>query len=169
MKENKNIVLIGMMGCGKSTLAKHLGIVMNKKVIEMDDYVQEKFQMTIDEMFAKGEDYFRNCETSCYDDIKDFQGVIISCGGGAILREENLAYLKNNSIIFYLDRPIDLILNDIDVSQRPLLKKGKERLYVLYEQRHALYLKACDVHVINSGTVEQTCDEVMKSYNERSL
>lgn len=157
----KNIVLIGIMGCGKTTISKLLSKMLNRPVIDLDEYLVKKYSMTISEMFDISEDYFRDRESECCKDISKLDGYIISTGGGVIKREENINYLKENGIIIYIDRPIVSILEDVETSSRPLLKDGPQKLYELYDQRHQLYLNACHYHIINDGTLEEILNKII--------
>ena len=86
-----NIVLIGFMGTGKSTIAKHLSRRYGMEIVEMDREIEEREGMRIPEIFEqKGEKYFRECETNLLKEIQNYSNKIISCGGGAVLREENI-------------------------------------------------------------------------------
>ena len=101
----KNIVLIGIMGCGKTTIAKLLADKLQRPVIDTDEYIVEKYQQTIQEMFEVSEEYFRNKETEACKDIARLDGHIVSTGGGVVLNSLNIDYLKQNGIIIYIDRP----------------------------------------------------------------
>lgn len=158
----KNIVLVGMMGCGKTTISKLLSKKLNRPNIDLDEYLVKKYSMTISEMFNISEEYFRDRESECCQDITTLKGYIVSTGGGVIKREKNIQHLKENGIIIYVDRPIKNILEDVETSSRPLLKDGPEKLYELYNQRHQLYLDACDYHLINNGTLDQIIDKILK-------
>ncbi len=157
----KNIILIGMMGCGKTTLSKELAKELNRPVVDIDEYLEEKYQMTIPEMFDISEDYFREREHICCQDIAKCDGYIVSTGGGVIKNLKNIDVLKSNGIIFYLDRPVENILQDIDISSRPLLKEGSEKLYRLYQERHDLYLQACDYHIYNDSSLENALKQII--------
>ena len=162
----KNIILIGMMGCGKTTISKELAQQLDWPVIDIDEYLFEKYQMTIPEMFEISEDYFREREHICCQEIARLDGYIVSTGGGVIKNPSNIDVLKQNGIIFYLDRPVELIIKDIDTSSRPLLKDGANKLYALYKERHQLYLDACDYHIHNDASLEdviQTIKDYLKS------
>lgn len=158
----KNIVLIGIMGSGKTTFGHLLSQITGHEMIDMDDYLVDRFQMTIPEMFAISEDYFREHETTCCKEVSLLKGKIISTGGGVIKRPENIEYLKKNGVIFYIDRPIEDIVQDVDPSGRPLLKDGPEKLYALDKERRDLYLKACDYRIINDGSLEKVVDNILK-------
>ena len=146
----KNIVLIGIMGAGKTTIGKKLSIDLNRPFIDMDEYLEKKYEMRISDMFKISEDYFRDHESACCKDMSTQSQTIISTGGGVIKRPENIAYLKKNGIIFYIDRPLDQIVSDVDTSSRPLLKDGAQKLYDLDRERRALYMQSCDYHLINA-------------------
>lgn len=162
----KNIVLIGIMGSGKTTIGKALAQKLNRSFIDADDYLEEKYQMSIPDMFAISEKYFRDHESECCRDFAKLDGCVIATGGGVIGRDENIAALKQNGTIFYLDRPIDDIVADVDTSGRPLLKDGADKLYRLDEQRRPLYEKACDVHLINDDSAEKMVDEIISYVNK---
>lgn len=157
----KNIVLIGIMGCGKTTIAKELSKKLKMPVIDIDEYLVSKYQQSINEMFAISEEYFRERETICCQEIAKVQGHIISTGGGIINNNCNIEALKENGIIIYLDRPIENIVSDVEIVTRPLLKDGPQKLYALFQKRHQKYLDACHFHVINNQTLDKVVDEIV--------
>ena len=158
----KNIVLIGIMGSGKTTISKLLALRLNRPVIDMDDYLEDKYSMTINEMFDISEDYFREKETECCEDVSHLDNYIVSTGGGIIKKQKNVDLLKKNGIIIYIDRPIDNIMTDVETEDRPLLKDGPEKLYALFDERNQLYLDACDYHLMNDGTLDEFVDKIIE-------
>lgn len=158
----KNIVLIGMMGCGKTTISELLSQQLHCPLIDIDEYLENKYQMTIPDMFNKSETYFRERETICCQEVGQMEGCIISTGGGVIKNKENMLALSQNGIIFYLDRPVENILKDVDTTSRPLLKEGAQKLYQLYEERHHLYLQYCHYHIDNKTTLQDVVDQIIK-------
>ena len=158
----RNIVLIGMPGSGKTTISKALSKSIDWPVIDLDEYLVDYFKMSIPEMFEISEDYFRSLETKVCKLLKDKQNTILSCGGGVVLREENIAYLKQNGIVCLLNRDLEIIMEDVDTTSRPLLKEGKNKLIKLYEERWPLYLKSADIIIDNNSTIEQTIDQLKK-------
>lgn len=156
----KNIVLIGIMGCGKTTISKLLAQKLHWPVIDMDEYLMDKHQCTINDMFAVSEEYFRDLESQACVELSKLDGYIISTGGGVVKRKQNCDILRDNGIVIYLDRPVENIIADVTTADRPLLKDGPEKLYELYDQRHQLYLDACDYHVYNDGTLEQVIAQI---------
>lgn len=158
----KNIVLIGMMGCGKTTISTLLAKKLLRPLIDIDEYLVDKYQMTIPQMFEISEDYFRERETVCCQEVGQLEGYIISTGGGVIKNSKNIEALRENGMIIYIDRPVEAILNDVEISTRPLLKDGPEKLYDLYHERHELYLQACDFHILNNNSLESVVDHIIQ-------
>lgn len=158
---NKNIVLIGMSGSGKTTIGKALSIILNKKLIDIDAYIEETQGKSISEIFNKGEAHFREIESNAVLKISKNTNSIISTGGGIIKKEENMLQLKKNGIVIYIDRPVEKIINDIDDSNRPLLKNNKTNLYEMYELRYPLYKKYSDIIVSNDATEEEIINKII--------
>ena len=117
----KNIVLIGMPGCGKTTLGKILNKELSMEFYDMDNYIERKTDKKISELFEKGENYFRDIESLACEELSKNKNVIISTGGGVIKRKENIDFLKENGIVIFIDRSVDDIIGDVDISKRPLL------------------------------------------------
>lgn len=157
----KNIVLIGMMGCGKTTVSKLLSEILKRPLIDIDEYLVNKYQMSIPCMFDISEEYFRERESICCQELSHLEGYIISTGGGIIKNKDNCDVLRENAITIYLDRPISLILEDVDISARPLLKDGADRLYELYQERHQLYMENCDYHIYNNCSLEDLLKRIL--------
>lgn len=164
----KNIVLIGMMGCGKTTIAKLLSKKLGRVYLDMDEYLVNKYQQSIDDMFKIGEDYFRKNETDVCLSISKLEGYIISTGGGVVLNPKNIEYLKENGIIVFIDRPVEKIAEDVDIASRPLLKDGADKLYQLHQQRYQLYLNACDIHLINDQSAQNAVDRLIELLTDSS-
>lgn len=151
---NKDIILlIGMPGCGKTTVGKALANNINYDFYDMDKYIEEISNKTIKELFNINEEYFRDYETRACEELSNKNKVVISTGGGVIKRKKNIELFKGNSLVIFIDRPIEDIANDIDTNSRPLLVEGKSKLYNLYSERYNLYDKYCDFKIINDGTI----------------
>lgn len=160
------VVLIGMPGCGKSTIGKVVSRELGIKFFDMDKYIENMTSKTIPELFEKGEEYFRDFETQACEELAQINNVLISSGGGVVKRKENIETLKKESAyIIFIDRPLDELLNDIDISKRPLLKDGREKLIKLYEERYELYKSAADKIIKNDKGLRDTVDEVKKVIN----
>ena len=158
----KNIVLIGLMGAGKTTIAKELSVRLNRDMIDMDDYIEEKYKMSIPQMFEISENYFREKETECTLEVSKKENIIISTGGGIIKNPINMNALRENGIVIYIDRPLENIMEDIDVIHRPLLKDGPEKLRALHVERYELYKSYAHYHLINDKTIEDIITKILE-------
>ncbi|MBM7836114.1 shikimate kinase [Clostridium sardiniense] len=156
MEKRDKIVIIGMPGCGKTTIGKILAKELNYNFYDMDQYIEETHGKSIKEIFAKSENDFRDLETKACKELILKKRCVISTGGGVIKRGINIDILGEYGIILFINRPIEKIVGDIDISSRPLLKEGKEKLYKLYEERFYKYKEAAHVEVINEGFLRDT-------------
>ncbi|MBR1495275.1 MAG: shikimate kinase [Succiniclasticum sp.] len=159
----RNIVLIGMPGCGKSTLGRYLAEILDRDFIDADPEIEKDAGKTIPELFAVSEDCFREQETKTVKRLAGLQGKVLAMGGGVVLRRENIENLKKNGTIIFLDRSPGDIAGDVDTETRPLLAAGRKRIYDLYAQREALYREAADVTVRNKGTLKETLQRLVEA------
>ena len=160
---DKNIILlIGMPGCGKSTIGEELANKINYDFCDMDKYIEEISNSTVKELFNISEEYFRDYETLACKELSNKSKIIISSGGGVIKRKKNIDFCKDKGIIIFIDRHIEDILKDIDTSSRPLLSDGKSKLYNLYSERYNLYNNYCEIKIVNDTTIEETIDKIIK-------
>lgn len=163
---SKNLVLIGMPGSGKTTIGKKIAKELNYKFLDMDEFIEEKHGKTIEDLFSKGEEYFRAEESKCCEEISKIKTTVISTGGGVIKNSKNIEYLKSTGIVIFIDRSVENILSDIKTSTRPLLKSGKNKLYDLYEERYSLYKEYADFTVVNNKTLNNLAEYVINKYKE---
>ena len=160
-KEKENIVLTGMPRSGKTTLGKILAKSLSRPLIDTDDMIIKKTGKTPSEIFAEeGEKYFRDVESEVVREISVKTGLVISTGGVAILRNENVDALKMNGKLFFLDRPLDALLPTKD---RPLAN-SKEKIIALYKTRRPIYLAAADEIIKVEGTPRHTAEFILKEY-----
>ena len=159
----RNIVLIGMPGCGKSTLGRYLAEILDRDFIDADPEIEKDAGKTIPELFAVSEDCFREQETKTVKRLAGLQGKVLAMGGGVVLRRENIENLKKNGTIIFLDRFPGDIAGDVDTETRPLLAAGRKRIYDLYAQREALYREAADVTVRNKGTLKEALQRLVEA------
>ena len=162
MNEDKNIVLIGMPGSGKTTLGKQLASRLGRTFVDADDFVVLLEGKSIADMFAVSEEYFRDAETKAAQELAKRRGLVVACGGGVIKRDVNIKILKRTGVVIFLDRSPDDIVTDVDVASRPLLKDGKQKVYDLYDERIALYRSAADYTIVNDKKAEEILDELVR-------
>ena len=157
--EKRNIVLIGMPGSGKSTVGRGLAKRLGRELLDTDDLIVRRAGKSIANIFAsEGETAFRDLESGVIREISPSGGMVVSTGGGAILRQENVDALKSNGVLVFLDRPLEDL---VPTSDRPLADEiGKIRL--LYEKRAPLYRAAADLTVPVRETPEDVINEVLE-------
>jgi len=166
-----NIMIIGFMGVGKTTAAKYLSQVLALERIEMDDLIVEKEGMSINRIFEKyGEEYFRNCESNTLIDLQKRDRLVVSCGGGAVLRDENVRNMKKNGRVVLLTATPETIYNRVkDSTERPILNNNMNVGFIseLMEKRREKYLKAADIIVsTDDKTVQAVCEEIIRKMVE---
>lgn len=158
ISEQKNIVLVGMPGCGKSTVAALLSEKTGRSCIDTDSMVVESSGESIPDIFAKyGEAEFRKRETDSVKLAGKDAGKIIATGGGAVLKEENRIALRENSTVIFLDADIDSLATD----GRPL-SKSPEALRKIYSERLPLYLETADFTVETDSDPEITVRRIFE-------
>lgn len=152
-----NIVLIGMAGCGKSTIGKRLSKLLRKDLVDTDEMIVNTENKPIPEIFAeKGEDYFRWCENVAVNIAGKEKSQIIATGGGVVTRVENYNPLKQNGIIVFINRDADLL----PTNGRPLSQMHGVK--ALYEKRMPLYRQFADIEVDGNGTIEEVANRIVK-------
>ena len=166
-----NIVLIGFMGAGKSTISDYLSTMFAMEVVEMDQLIAEREGMSISDIFETyGEEYFRNMETNLLIEMQEKKNVIISCGGGVAMRERNVAEMKKNGRVVLLTAHPQTILDRVkDSDDRPLLNGHKNVEYIeqLMEARREKYEAAADIVVdTDNKTVLQICEDLIQKLLE---
>lgn len=154
----QNIVLIGMPGCGKSTVANALGERLHRTVFDSDTEFERKAGMSIPKFFEKyGESAFRDIESDVLHELGSYSGCIISTGGGSVLRDANYESLHQNGIIFYIMRDTNKLSRD----GRPISLKSD--LNVLFNERRARYEAFADRIADNNGSLEQTLQTILEA------
>lgn len=164
--KEKNIFLIGFMGSGKSTIARLLAEETKCELVEMDETIEKEAELSINKIFETyGEKYFRDLEGKLVERIADKGGAVVSCGGGAVLQEENVLNMKKNGKIIYLSATPETIFERVRYStNRPLLNGNMNVDYIrtLMEKRLPIYEKAADVVVdVNQKTKSEIVKEIM--------
>ncbi|MEE1251038.1 MAG: shikimate kinase [Lachnospiraceae bacterium] len=167
----RNIFLIGFMGAGKSTIARELAKELKTERVEMDQMIVEQQKMPISEIFDQfGEEHFRDIETALVKELKNKKGVVVSCGGGAVLRDENAKLMKENGMIVLLTATPETIYERVKNStDRPILNGNMNVEYIssLMDKRKDRYLAVADYAVATDGkSVKEICAEIIAKMQE---
>ena len=158
-RESGNIILVGMPGCGKSTVAARLSELTGRPVLDADARVAELAGKTIPEIFAEsGEEGFRALETKALSELGKASGAIIATGGGCVTRQENYPLLRQNGTIFWLRRDISVLPRD----GRPLSRNAD--LAAMYARRAPLYERFADIAIDNDRTPEEAARSILEAY-----
>ena len=153
----KNIILIGMPGSGKTSVARLLGSMTGRPVHDADALIEETAGMSIPAIFEEGgEDLFRLKETEALAALGKLSGAVIATGGGCVTREENYQLLHQNGVIFCLDRALDALPTD----GRPLSQAND--LAEMYRRRAPLYTCFADRIIDNNGALKDSAREIME-------
>lgn len=165
-----NIFLIGFMGAGKSTIAQELQSRLDMKLVEMDARIVQEQEMSINEIFSRfGENYFRDVECQLVQDIGQEGNTIVSCGGGVVLRKDNIINMKKSGKIVFLAATPQTIYDRVkDSRERPILNGHMNVAYIseLMEKRRALYEAAADIRIdVDDKNVADICEEIVEKAN----
>jgi shikimate dehydrogenase len=155
-REMQNIVLIGMPGCGKSTVGKLLAEALGREFCESDALVEREAALSIPEIFRReGEAGFRKRETAALAELGRRSGAVIATGGGCVTRQENYPLLHQNGVIVRLQRQLDRLPRE----GRPLSLQSD--IGELYERRRPFYERFADLSISNDGTPAETVRAIM--------
>ena len=150
-----HIYLIGFMGTGKSTVSKALKKKIGWKEIDVDAMIEREQKMAISDIFtAYGEEHFRDIETETMERIGTMDPAIVSCGGGAVLRSQNVENMKKSGTIVLLTAKAHTVYKRVKGSKdRPILNghMNVEYIKLLMKKRQDIYEKACDVSISTDG------------------
>ena len=164
LSSKENIVFAGMPGCGKSTIGAEIAKALNREFIDSDAYIWKTTGLKPDQIIReKGVDAFRDIESECIKETSSKQNCVISTGGGAILREKNVKFLKQNGIIIFIDRKIENIKPTDD---RPL-SNNQEKLKTLYKERYPIYKACADFTVENNKDINSVKNEILKIWENK--
>lgn len=159
LKEKQNIVLIGMPSCGKSTIGKILARRLKKSFIDTDKLIEQEIDMKISDYIKKfGEEKFREVETKVVKEVAKVNNVVISTGGGVILKKENMHALLQNGKVVFLNRKLD---NLKPTESRPL-SSNRSDLEALYKKRLPIYRKYADIIIYNNSSIEFALKRIIK-------
>ena len=155
-RETQNIVLIGMPGCGKTTIGRALAQALGRPLVDTDAMIVESAGRSIPDIFATdGEEAFRTLETQAVTAAGRMSGAVISTGGGVVTRERNYAPLSQNGRIIFIRRDLE----ELPVDGRPISQSTPKA--ELYAKRLPLYNAFADADVENNGTVDETVNKIL--------
>lgn len=161
-----NVVLIGFMGSGKSTVGKKLAERLEIEWLDMDTDIEAREGQLITEIFSdKGEAHFRALETQYIKELIQVKKKVISTGGGVVLNEENVEILKKIGMVIFLHADSEQIMEHLNEDNtRPLIQgeNVKDKVKTLLEQRDPLYLSSADIIIQTTGKeVDHIIEEIM--------
>jgi shikimate kinase len=168
----QNIILVGFMGCGKSTVGREIGLQLNYPLVDTDSLIVESVGMSVAKIFAKhGEHYFRDLETNLISQIQatDCTKQIISTGGGLPVREQNRACLKKLGYVVWLQASVNTVLERTAKSKhRPLINEAnpREKIERMLAERDPIYADVADI-TINTDDLDisETVHGIVESAN----
>ena len=156
-RQMENIVLIGMPGCGKSTIGKRLAEAMGKHFVDADAEIENRAKKFIPQIFAEdGESVFRDFESQVLAEFGKASGLVIATGGGCVTRAENEALLRQNGLLIWLQRDIDRLPTE----GRPL----SNNLSALYAARKPIYESFADLVIQNNGTIDAAVKAILEVF-----
>ncbi len=162
-QKSKNIILTGMMGSGKTSVGLELAKILECDFFDLDEIIEKKYGKITQIFKDKGENYFREIETSELKNFKNNGAFVLSTGGGAVLKEENLEILKSLGEVFYLSADIHTIYDRVkEQTQRPLLntKDPKKTIEDILSSRLEKYEKSGEKIVTDNKNIEQIAREI---------
>lgn len=162
-----NIILCGMMGCGKSTVGVCLAERLRRAYCDTDALIVERHGRIADIFEKHGEAYFRHLETEMVQELVQRDDLVIATGGGLVLKQENVALLKGSGKIVFLRAKVETLVQRLRADrERPLLKNAdslQERLEKLLDERAPIYERTADITIdVDEKTPEEIVDEIIK-------
>ncbi|MGN0789086.1 MAG: shikimate kinase, partial [Christensenellales bacterium] len=159
-----NIYLVGMMGCGKTTVGKELAKAMGRKFVDSDSEIEKLCGKSIPQIFeSEGEEAFRKYESKVLSRLAQSKGLVVSTGGGIVKNPINSAMMRASGSVVWLNRNPHLIASDCDVSNRPLLKGKSQNVLSIFEERKALYKSCADVEIANDAGVAECLKKIKEA------
>lgn len=160
----KNIILIGMMGCGKTTVGELLAMRLKRTLVDTDKLIEAREGISVAEIFeTQGEGYFRSLEMGVAQALSLRDDLIIACGGGLPLQEGAMAALKQSGVVIWLDRDAGDIFDGEDMSGRPLAQAGREAFLERAAQRAPIYEKWADATIHDFTSAVSTAARVKEA------
>lgn len=160
-KQMQNIILIGMPGCGKSTIGKALAHAVGKQFIDADSEIEKEAGISIPQFFSeKGESAFREMETHVLTRLCKESGCVIATGGGCVTRDENYSIIHQNAQVFWIKRDLD----NLPTEGRPLSQSTS--LSDMYQIREPMYKKFSDFEIDNISDIDHAVKQILDKLEE---
>ena len=159
-----NIVLIGMMGCGKTTVGTLLAEKLGRALVDTDALIVAREGRSINAIFAaEGEGYFRDLELGVSEELAEKRDLIIACGGGLPLRPECIGSLKYSGTVIWLRRDPGETYDTMDTSARPLARQGRQDFLDRFAQREPIYRQWADIVIDDFTSPEVTLNKILEA------
>lgn len=169
----KNIVLIGFMGSGKTAVANKLSKILKRKIIDIDKIIEKEQKMKIRTIFKLyGEEYFRKIESKAVKFASKHKNIIISTGGGVVIKSENIKELKKNGIIVFLKNKFETSVERLkNKKDRPLFRLDNlKKTHLLFKRRQPLYKKAADIIIkTDNKSIKEVAYEIIEKIKKYNL
>ena len=161
----KNIVLIGMMGCGKSTVGRLAAERLGMAFADTDARVEAEAGRAIPDIFAsEGEEGFRARELAVSEALARERGLVIACGGGLPTRPDAIAALKGSGAVFWLNRDPGVIYDTVSMARRPLGQGGRDAFLERFRQREPIYRRWADYIIEGHSQAAQAAARIADIY-----
>ena len=162
-----NLVLIGMMGCGKTTVGQLLAQRMGWEFVDTDAYIEKRLNRAIPDLFAQeGEEFFRGWELRVSRELALRDHTVIACGGGLPTRPEAIAALKASGYVVWLNRDPEEIIDTVSMAGRPLGQGGRQAFLDRFAQREPIYRQWADHIEEGCQSPQETADRIAAAYTE---
>ena len=163
VSDKENIVLVGMPGCGKSTVGYLLSVALGRELKDTDKLIEKKAGKDIPAIFREdGEAVFRELEAEVIRECASENGAVIATGGGTVLRADNVDALRENGRIYFIDRPLELLM---PTSDRPL-SSTREDITQRYEERYGIYKAAADITVSADCSPGEVAEKIIEEFRK---
>ena len=161
-RKKENIVLIGMPSSGKSTVGNIISSACGRRFVDTDGIIEKNGGITITEIFkAHGEAKFRDIESEAVKEAASGTGLVLATGGGTVLREENVKALKQNGILYFIDRPLEKLMPTED---RPL-SSSREAIEKRYKERYPIYKRTADVIIDADCEANEVAEKILSAHS----
>lgn len=165
LREKMNIVLCGMPSCGKTTVGRIIASLTGRSLVDTDDLVRENSGREIAEIFSTdGEACFRALEREAVSSAAKLSGAVIATGGGAVIDRRNVDALRRGGMIFFIDRPIEML---IPTSDRPL-SSDIDALKKRYDERYPIYTSVADKIIDGSGSASEVAAKILEVFKDEN-